>query len=97
MPDVETKAIDLIYSEVLFAELYESQAGFHDLCRFLSDRDYTLYGLYNLTSGRDSILAWGDADLHRPSESGTRWIGAGGRAAHGAMTHPQEIRARGIS
>jgi FkbM family methyltransferase len=63
---LEAKAIDLIYSEVLFAELYESQTDFHDLCRFLSSYDYTLYGLYNLNAGRDNILAWGDAIFIAP-------------------------------
>ena len=63
---LEAKAIDLIYTEVVFVEQYEGQADFHDLCRFLRDRDYTLYGLYNLNPGRDSILAWGDAILIAP-------------------------------
>ena len=63
---LESKAVDLIYTEVLFVELYEGQADFHDLCRFLCDCDYTLYGLYDLNSGRDSILAWGDAIFIAP-------------------------------
>ncbi len=63
---LESKAIDLIYTEVVFVELYEGQADFHDLCRFLSDYDYTLFGLYNLNSGRDSILAWGDSIFIAP-------------------------------
>ncbi len=63
---LEAKAIDLIYSEVLFAELYAGQADFHDICRFLGGRDFTLYGLYNLHPGRDSVLAWGDAIFIAP-------------------------------
>ena len=63
---LEAKAIDLIFSEVVFVEQYAGQADFHELCRFLSDCDYTLYGLYNLNPGRDSILAWGDAIFIAP-------------------------------
>ena len=63
---LETKAINLIYCEVVFVEQYLNQADFHQLCRFLSDREFILYGLYNLNSGRDSILAWGDAIFIAP-------------------------------
>ena len=77
---LEAKAIDLIYSEVVFVEQYVGQADFHDLCRFLSDRDYTLYGLYNLNFGRDSILAWGDAIFIAPRIRQTLDRSGGGRS-----------------
>jgi FkbM family methyltransferase len=63
---LETESVDLIYSEVLFVELYNGQADFHEICRFLRQFDYTLYGMYELTAGRDSILAWCDAIFIAP-------------------------------
>jgi FkbM family methyltransferase len=76
---LDAKAIDLIFSEVVFVEQYAGQADFHELCRFLSDCDYTLYGLYNLNPGRDSILAWADAIFIAPRirHSLDRSVGAG--------------------
>jgi FkbM family methyltransferase len=61
------KSIDLIYTEVLFAKLYEKQANFYDLCDFLEQYDYILYGLYNFSYGKNGVLAWGDAIFISPS------------------------------
>ncbi len=58
--------IDLIYTEVLFAHLYQGQAYFFDLCEFLAQYGYILYGLYNLNYGKNSVLAWGDAIFISP-------------------------------
>jgi len=58
-------AISVIYTEVLFAELYRGQAFMTDLWSHLRQYDYSLYGIYNLCHGvsADSLteLAWGDA------------------------------------
>lgn len=59
-------AVDLIYTEVLFAELYEGQADFAELRLHLARAGYGLYGLYNLTHGRSGRLAWGDAIFISP-------------------------------
>ncbi|MEP0869895.1 FkbM family methyltransferase [Trichocoleus desertorum AS-A10] len=55
------QAIDLIYTEILFASLYDGQTNFYDLCEFLQKKKYFLYGIYNLNYGRNTTLAWGDA------------------------------------
>jgi FkbM family methyltransferase len=60
------KSIDLIYTEVLFAHLYEKQANFTEVYDYLRKHDYTLYGLYNLAHGENGFLAWGDAIFISP-------------------------------
>jgi FkbM family methyltransferase len=52
--------IDLILTEVCFTRLYEGQALVWDLREHLERRGYALYGLYDLTYGRNGMLAWGD-------------------------------------
>jgi FkbM family methyltransferase len=59
-------AIDLVYTEVSFVSLYEKQAVFHDLCEYLSGHRYALYGLYNLFTGRNGLLAQADAIFLSP-------------------------------
>lgn len=59
-------AISIIYTEVLFAKLYDKQANFHDLAEFLTRRGYVLYGLYNLNYGKNGVLGWGDAIFISP-------------------------------
>lgn len=59
-------AIDLVFTEVNFAPLYDGQADFVDLCRFLEGHGYTLYGLYNLNHGTNGMLAWADAIFLSP-------------------------------
>jgi hypothetical protein len=60
---LSTQAIDLIYSEVLFADLYENQGYFHDISQYLREYGYFLYGLYNMNYGKskNGVLAWADA------------------------------------
>jgi len=60
------RAIDLIYTEVLFAKLYEHQAYYHGIADFLTQRNYVLYGLYNCSYGRNGVLAWADAIFLSP-------------------------------
>jgi FkbM family methyltransferase len=59
-------AIDLVYTEVLFAEHYEGQGDFAELSLHLRDRGYSLYGLYDLKRGRNGLLGWGDAIFVSP-------------------------------
>lgn len=54
-------SIDLIYTEVQFAKIYDKQANFYDLYEYLDKYSYVLYGLYNLNYGNNGVLAWGDA------------------------------------
>lgn len=64
---LESRAIDLIYAEVLFADLYEGQADFCEVRKHLADRGYDLYMIYNLSAGRNSLLAWADAIFLSPA------------------------------
>jgi FkbM family methyltransferase len=54
---------DLVYSEVLFASLYEKQATFFEIHAHLEARGYTLFGLYDMQYGVNpkGELAWCDA------------------------------------
>lgn len=59
-------AVDVVCTEVLFAPLYEGQAGFEELRALLAGHGYALFGLYGLTRGRSGVLAWGDAIFVAP-------------------------------
>lgn len=63
---LSNQSIDLVYTEVLFAKLYEKQANFYNLCELLEQYGYVLYGLYNLNYARNGVLAWGDAIFISP-------------------------------
>jgi hypothetical protein len=58
--------MDLVYTEVLFAKRYDGQANFYDLCKFLEQYDYLLYGLYDLDYGNNSALVRADAIFISP-------------------------------
>lgn len=58
---LQKQAIDLIYLEVNFGKLYEYQAYFHEINKFLQENKYILYGVYNLTRLSDGTLGYGDA------------------------------------
>lgn len=61
--------IKLIYSEVLFGDLYEGQAMFHDLAAYLHDFGFRTYGIYNCYNHpNEGPLGWGDAIFFRPSK-----------------------------
>ena len=60
-------AIDVIYTEVNFAPMYEGQSDFHALCAALARYRYELYWLYDLNRGRDGLIAWGDAIFVGPA------------------------------
>src|SRR5581483_1073902 len=54
------KAVRLVYTEVLFAPLYDGQASFCDLATALVRYGYQLFGLYHLAH-RPEGLGWADA------------------------------------
>jgi FkbM family methyltransferase len=54
-------AVDAILAEVSFLQLYESQSLAWEVQAYLEERGYRLFGLYDLTHGRNGMLAWGDA------------------------------------
>lgn len=55
------QAVRLVYTEVIFATMYEGQAYFCDLWQELRRHGYVLYNLYSLVSPDAGPLAWGDA------------------------------------
>lgn len=64
-------AIRLIYTEVLFGDLYDGQAYFHDVSGLLYQYGYKLFGLYNLVQGTDRTLSYGDAIFMCPAIAGS--------------------------
>jgi FkbM family methyltransferase len=58
---LNNQSIDLIYTEVQFAKIYDGQANFYDLHEYLDKYGYILYDLYNFNYGENGVLAWGDA------------------------------------
>ena len=75
--------IDIVYTEVSFAELYSGGADFCAIRARMAEHRYVLYGLYGLNQGSSGLLAWGDALFISPSlrEAMRRHpsSGAGGR------------------
>jgi FkbM family methyltransferase len=59
--------IDLVYTEVLYSDLYEDQADFCDVSKLLKQHGYGLYGLYDLNYGRNGLLSWSDALFVSPA------------------------------
>lgn len=60
-------SIDLILSEIAFVPIYEGQPLFTDVVRELGAYGYQLFGLYELHSGRNRMLAWADALFMSPA------------------------------
>jgi FkbM family methyltransferase len=61
-------AIDIIYTEVNYAETYAGAARYYDLFSHLEAKGYRLYGLYNmLYARRNSVVGGGDAIFISPS------------------------------
>jgi FkbM family methyltransferase len=55
------KAINVIYSEVDFMEIYENAGRYHEIASYLHGFGYELHNLYGLVSNQNGRLAWGDA------------------------------------
>src|SRR6185437_15136256 len=58
--------IDLIYTEVNFADIYENQSYYHDLASFLYTKNYKLFDLVLMTKSQDSKIYWGEAIFISP-------------------------------
>lgn len=63
---LKSSAVDVIYTEVLFASLYKDQCNFYDICRFLADYEYRLFRLCNLSHSPRGNLCYGDAIFTSP-------------------------------
>lgn len=64
---LERQDICLIYTELLFAPLYEGQGRFFKICDFLSGYGYELFDMYNFAYQENGRLAWGDAIFISPA------------------------------
>jgi hypothetical protein len=60
------QAIDLVFTEVLFAPLYAEQGNFHELCGWLHARSYQLFGIYQQRFGPHQFLGWANAIFCSP-------------------------------
>jgi FkbM family methyltransferase len=63
---LRAKRVDLVYTEVVFAPMYEGQGSFCELNCLLQEMGYVLYGLYDLkypshAADDGGNLAWADA------------------------------------
>jgi FkbM family methyltransferase len=54
------KAINLIYSELLFVPVYTGQAEYYQICEFLSRFGYSLFNIYNQRYDISGKLKWCD-------------------------------------
>lgn len=58
---LRSRAVRLIYSEVLFAECYAGAPMFDELWQHLRERGYALHSLHELTLGTNGMVGNGDA------------------------------------
>lgn len=58
--------VDLIYSEILFSDLYKDQTHFYDLYATLAGHGYSLFGLYELRVGEILEVHHGNAIFISP-------------------------------
>lgn len=66
---LEKQSIDLIYTEVMFANFYDNQAKFYEIYELLEKNNFILYGLYDLRIGKNGSLGQCDAIfIHRRIE-----------------------------
>jgi len=60
------QAIDLVFTEVLFAPMYAEQGYFHEICGWLQERRYQLFGIYQQRFGPHRFLGWANAIFCSP-------------------------------
>ncbi|NET11882.1 MAG: FkbM family methyltransferase [Okeania sp. SIO1H6] len=58
---LSASSILLIYAEVFFVTHYENSPLFYEICSFLAEYQYTLYGIYNIVHARDGQMRYADA------------------------------------
>jgi FkbM family methyltransferase len=69
---LRNQSIDLIYTDVNYNEIYESQAFFHDVAAHLYGYNYRLYGIYQVAYSPLGPIGWSDAIF-----LSTRWFPSG--------------------
>ncbi|MEI7683568.1 MAG: FkbM family methyltransferase [Planctomycetota bacterium] len=60
-------AIDVVYAEVIFQPLYAGGGYPFEICRFLNQYNYVLFGIYNLYPMRTGRMLQADAIFTSPS------------------------------
>jgi FkbM family methyltransferase len=63
---LQRHAIDIVFAEVLFADIYENQTDFCEVVPFMRSHGYVLYWMYDLFHKGDLPLAWADAIFISP-------------------------------
>jgi FkbM family methyltransferase len=58
---INHKGVGLIYTEILFVELYADNPLFHEICAFLASLGFSLFSLYHLRTASNGQLRFGDA------------------------------------
>jgi hypothetical protein len=69
---LSSRAISLVYAEVLMVPLYEGQAFFHEVYSFLAKYGYSLFDLYNIEYAESGQAKWADALFVSPRISRAR-------------------------
>lgn len=65
-------SIQIVFSEVQFLPIYQDSTTFGELEEFLLNRGFSLYQLYDLHSGSDGQLLYGDALFIRKNQKGEK-------------------------
>ena len=52
---LDKKNIDIIYLEVLYVPTYNNQSEYYEIEKFLQQKGYDLYGMFNLTYGNNRV------------------------------------------
>ncbi|CAN5482350.1 FkbM family methyltransferase [soil metagenome] len=55
------RRIGLVYSELMFVPVYQTQARFYEIASMLGAYGYQLFDFYGFEYGEDGQLKWGDA------------------------------------
>lgn len=64
---LNSHSVRLIYTEVQFIRLYERAPLFHDICKFLEARGFSLFGLYDQVVAANGQLRFADAIFIPPT------------------------------
>jgi len=71
---LDEQKIDIIYTEVQFANIYEGQCYYHDVASFLYKKNYKLFDLVYIVKGKDGKIYYGDAIFLSPKFSANHQI-----------------------
>lgn len=58
---LKRQSIRVVMAELIWVPLYEGQGAYYDVLKYLGERGYRLYDLYNFRYGASGELLWGDA------------------------------------